>query len=93
MATRFGRSFRGSTLSECTWITYNLFQKLNQGLYEKFHALNSLRSSFSKLGRVDGDKWQPPLKVYHKCKGSKAQALIWHSLDDKEPSWNLYIMG
>ena len=31
----------------------------------------------------DGDKWQPPLKVYHRRKGSKAQALILHSLDDK----------
>ena len=31
----------------------------------------------------------PPLKVYHKRKGSKAQALIWHSLDDNEPSWDL----
>ena len=35
------------------------------------------------IGR-DGDKWQPPLKDYHKRKGSKAQALILHSLDDKE---------
>ena len=37
----------------------------------------------------DRDKWQPPLKVYYIQKGSKAQALIWHSLDDKKPSWDL----
>ena len=38
---------------------------------------------------VDEDKWQPRLKVYQKSKGSKAEALIWHSLDDKVPSWDL----
>ena len=33
---------------------------------------------------TDGDKWKPSLKVYQRCKGagSKAQTLIWHSLDD-----------
>ena len=56
MATRSGRSFRGSTLSECTWITDNLFQQLNQDLYERFHAFNSPGSSFSKPRVVDGDK-------------------------------------
>ena len=64
------------SLSESTWITDNLFQQFNPDLYEKFHAFNSPGSSFSKPGGVDGDKWQPPLKVYHKRKGSKAQALI-----------------
>ena len=37
----------------------------------------------------DGDKWQSPFKVYHRSKGSKAQALIWHSLNDKGPSGDL----
>ena len=32
-------------------------------------------------------RWRP-LKVYHKHKGSKAQALIWHSLDDKKSRWD-----
>ena len=33
----------------------------------------------------DGGKWHPSLKVYHKRNeiGSKAQILIWNSLDDK----------
>ena len=56
MATRSGRSFGGSTLSECTWITDNLFQPLNQDLYERFHAFNSPGSSFSRPRVVDGDK-------------------------------------
>ena len=71
---------------------YQKYQQLNQDLYEKFHAFNSPGSSFSKPRGVDDDKWQPPLKVDHKRKGSKAQALIWHSLNDKGPSWDL-IMG
>ena len=39
----------------------------------------------------DRDKWQPPLKVYQRRKGvgSKAQALIGHSLDDNGLSWDL----
>ena len=70
-------------------LTKKRFQQLNQYLYKKFHAFNSSGSGFSKGGVVDGDKWQPPSKVYYKRKGSKAQALIWRSFDDKEPSWNL----
>ena len=64
---------------------------LNQDLYERFHAFNSSRSIFPKPRRVDRDKWQPPLNVYQRRKGvdSKAQALIWHSLDDNGLSWDL----
>ena len=47
-------------------LTKKRFQQLNQDIYEKFHAFNLPRSSFSKPGGVDGDKWQPPFKVYHK---------------------------
>ena len=56
--------WKGRPLIDCTWITYGEFQDLNQDLYERFHAFNSSRFSFPKSGRVDRDKWQPPLKVY-----------------------------
>ena len=56
--------WKGRPLIHCTWITYGEFQDLNQDLYERFHAFNSSRFSFPKSGRVDRDKWQPPLKVY-----------------------------
>ena len=49
--------WRGRPLSDCTWVTDNEFQQLNQDLYEKFHAFNSPRTSFSKQEEVDGDKW------------------------------------
>ena len=49
-------------------LTKKRFQQLNQDLYERFHAFNSPRSSFPKRGGVDGGKWEPPLKVYHKVK-------------------------
>ena len=61
MATRFRRSFKGSPLLECTWITDNLFQLLNQDLHEKFHAFNTPWPSFPKPGGVEGGKWQPPM--------------------------------
>ena len=57
MATRFERSFRGRALSDCTWITYRVFQQLNQDLYERIHVFNSSGSIFSKPRGVDGDKW------------------------------------
>ncbi|KAL6344261.1 hypothetical protein AAG906_037825 [Vitis piasezkii] len=56
--------WKGRPLIDCTWITYGEFQDLNEDLYEIFHAFNSSRFSFPKSGRVDRDKWQPPLKVY-----------------------------
>ena len=71
MATRSKRNFRGRALLDCTWIIDREFQELNQDLYERFHAFNSLGLSFPKPGGVDGGI------------GSKAQTLIWHSLDDK----------
>ena len=60
------------------WIIDREFQHLNQDLYERFHAFNSPGSSFPKLRGVDGNKWQPPLKVYpmREGVGSKAQTLI-----------------
>ena len=64
---------------------------LDQDFYERFHVFNSSRSSFPRTGRVDRDKWQPTLKVYQRLKevDSKAQALIWHSLDYNGLSWNI----
>ena len=56
-----------------------------------FMPFNLLGSSFPKPWGVDEDKWQLPLKVYQKRKGvgSKAQTLIWHSLNDNGLGWNL----
>lgn len=78
------------SLSDCTWIIDEEFQRLNPDLYEDFHAFNSTRSSSFKPGRVDG-KWQQPIKVYKRrgSNGSKAQALIWHMLDDVGPTWEI----
>ena len=41
--------------------------------------------------KSDGDKCQSPLKVYQRRKGvgSKAQTLIWRSMDDNGLSWDL----
>ena len=76
--------WRGRLVSYCTWIIDGEFQHLNQDLYERFRVFNLSRSSFPRPGRVDRDNSQPPLKDYQRRKGvdSKAQALIWHSLDD-----------
>ena len=67
---------------------------MNQDLYERFHVFNSLGSTFPNPGGVDGGKWQPLLKVYQRRKevGSKAQTLIWHSLDDNGLNWGSYII-
>ena len=58
--------------------------------YQSKDAIMVTRSKRSFRGKL-----QPPLKVYHKCKGirSKAQTLIWHSLDNKGLSGELIEMG
>lgn len=58
---------------------------------ERFHSFNLPMVKIFKLGGVDGHKWLPPLKVYHKRKevGSEVQSLIWYSLDDEGTSWDL----
>ncbi|KAG5557604.1 hypothetical protein RHGRI_007754 [Rhododendron griersonianum] len=82
--------WKGRSLSDCTWITEEEFHRLNPDLHERFHAFNSSGSSSLKPGRVDG-KWQHPIKGYKRrgLDGSKAQALIWHMLDDVGPTWDI----
>ena len=54
--------WKNRPLSDCTWITDQDFQKLNQDLYERFHAINLLGSSFLKSREIDA-KWNHPLKT------------------------------
>ena len=66
----------------------------NQSRKENIYPWSPLPHSFCNFYfncRADGDKWQPPLKVYQSRKrmGSKAQNLIWHSLNDNELTWDL----
>ena len=83
MATQSERSFRGRTLLDCSWIIDRKFQQLNQGLDKRLHAFNSPASSFPKPEGVDGDMWQPSLKVYHKGKAVGSQS----------PNLNLALFG
>ncbi|GFY96391.1 hypothetical protein Acr_11g0006970 [Actinidia rufa] len=75
--------WKGRPLSDWTWITDEEFQRLDHDLYEHFHAFNSPGLRFFKPGKDDGDKWQRSLDV------SKAPVLIWHDLDDAQPTWEL----
>ncbi|GFS35265.1 hypothetical protein Acr_00g0038710 [Actinidia rufa] len=81
--------WKGRPLSDCTWITNDEFQRPDTDLYERFHSFNSPGSSSFKPKRVDG-KWQQPIKMYKRrgMDGSKAQAVIWHVLDDIGPTWD-----
>ncbi|KAL6188925.1 hypothetical protein ACLB2K_040316 [Fragaria x ananassa] len=84
--------WKNRLVSDCTWITDAELQQLDPDLYDRFHAFNSPGlSSFKPGGDNAGPKWQKPLKVY-KRRGkacSKAQALIWHSVDDDVSTWDL----
>ncbi|XXG48777.1 hypothetical protein AAC387_Pa02g3133 [Persea americana] len=44
---------------DATWITATDYQRLNPDLREDYQAINSLESSFSKLGRVDAVRTRP----------------------------------
>ena len=84
--------WKNRPLSDCTWITDAELQQLDPDLYDRFHAFNSPgSSSFKPGGDNAGPKWQKPLKVYKRRgkEGSKAQALIWHSVDDDVSTWDL----
>ncbi|PRQ21796.1 putative nucleotidyltransferase, Ribonuclease H [Rosa chinensis] len=84
--------WQNSPLSDCTWLTDAELQCLDPDLYDRFHAFNLPGSSFFKPGGDDGGStWQRPLKVYKRCgkEGSKAQALIWHSVGDDVSTWEL----
>ena len=88
-------------MNEIVYYYYYFFNGGKMKLFNKFPSVNfdtMWRKNNSLLIIIiiiiivhNGDKWQPPLKVYQMCKwvGFKAQALIWHSLDDNGLSWDL----
>lgn len=63
----------------------------NTGCIQEAPSGNQKERKKTENNLPDRDKWQPTLKVYQRRKGvsSKAQALIWHSLDDNGLSWDL----
>lgn len=56
--------WKGCPLNECTWITKQEFQYLDQDLYERYHGFNLSMTTFFNPRIIDRDKWQQPIKVY-----------------------------